>query len=334
VFLWLLITFLRWRFFVPVKPKPGHSIPPSPSSSTTSVTTSPITQVVVQPPPPIMAARYAPLVLVSPLHDMPQDYQTRLPQFDSTGPLNAQQHVDKMNDYFDLQEVDEVDVQMRLFAQSLTGEVKKWFKTLPAATITDIVVFHRTFLDRWEVKKNPLQILSEYENIRRNQGETVQDYCTRFNNLYNAIPTDIKPPQGLALIKFPDGFDADMSYQLRERNATTLEDMQRSVVSVEANLLARRARQRTEKRVTIKEEPSTSSSDAKLDSLARAMEKMMERLTITDRNPPRENQAAPQIRNPNFRRNPPQIRQRDPRDQREQRGPDQQIRPPLQENYR
>jgi hypothetical protein len=103
-----------------------------------------------------MAARYAPLVLVSPLHDMPQDYQTRLPQFDSTGPLNAQQHVDKVNDYFDLQEVDEVDVKMRLFAQSLTGEVKNWFKALPATTITDIVVFHRAFLDMWEVKKNPL----------------------------------------------------------------------------------------------------------------------------------------------------------------------------------
>jgi hypothetical protein len=41
---------------------------------------------------------------------MPQYYQTRLPQFDSTNPLNAQQHVDKMNDYFDLQEVDEVEV--------------------------------------------------------------------------------------------------------------------------------------------------------------------------------------------------------------------------------
>jgi hypothetical protein len=88
-----------------------------------------------------MVARYAPLVLVSPLHDMPQDYQTRLPQFDSSGPLNAQQHVDKMNDYFDLQEVDEADVQMRLFAQSLTGDVKKWFKTLRAATITDITGF-------------------------------------------------------------------------------------------------------------------------------------------------------------------------------------------------
>ena len=83
--------------------------------------------------------------------------------------------------------------------------------------------------------------MSEYENIRRNQGETVQDYCTRFNNPYNAILANIKLPQGLELIKFPNGFDVDMSYQLRERNSTTLEDMQKSAISVEANLLARRA---------------------------------------------------------------------------------------------
>jgi hypothetical protein len=267
---------------------------------------------------------------------MPQDYQTRLPQFDATGTLNAQQHVDKMNDYLDLQEVDEVDVQMRLFAQSLTGDVKKWFKALPAASIPDLVAFQRSFLDRWEVKKNPLQILSEYENIKRNQGESVQDYCTRFNNLYNAIPTEIKPPQGLALIKFPDGFDADMSYQLRERNAATLEEMQKSAISVEANLLAKRARQRTERRVTIKEEPSTSNNDSKLDTVVRSLALLLERSSISDRNPPRDDTPAPQIRNPNFRRNPPQIRQRDPRDQRDQRdqrGPDQPIRPPLQENY-
>jgi hypothetical protein len=63
------------------------------------------------------------------------------------------------------------------------------------------------------------------------------------------------------------------------------------------------------------------------------MERMMERLDIIDRNPPRENQPGPQIRNPNFRRNPPQIRQREPREQREQRGLDQNIRPHFQENY-
>jgi hypothetical protein len=155
--------------------------------------------------------------------------------------LSAQQHIDKMNDYFDLQEVDEANVQMRLFAQSLMGDVKKWYKGLCVASVLDLTAFQQSFLERWEVNKNPLQILSEYENIRRNQGETVQDYYTDFNNQYNAIPTNIKPPQCLALIKFPDGFDSDMSYQLRERNSTILEDMQKSAISVEANLLAKRA---------------------------------------------------------------------------------------------
>jgi len=97
--------------------------------------------------------------------------------------------------------------------------------------------------------------------------------------------------------------------------------------------LEKRARQKSERRVTIKEEPSTSTTNSKLDSLTRAVEIMMERFMVLDRIPPIDNTPAPQIQNPNFRRNPPQIRQRDPRDQREQRGPDQQIRPPLQENY-
>jgi hypothetical protein len=110
------------------KPQITPSVPTSPYSSSSSVATSPIIQFVISPPPPIMATIYAPLVLAAPLHAMPQDYQTRLPQFDGIGPLNAQQHVDKMNDYFDLHEVDEDDVQMILFSQSLTGDVKKWYK--------------------------------------------------------------------------------------------------------------------------------------------------------------------------------------------------------------
>ena len=42
---------------------------------------------------------------------------------------------------------------MRLFAQSLTGEVKKWFKNLAAGSIADLAAFHREFLNKWEKKK-------------------------------------------------------------------------------------------------------------------------------------------------------------------------------------
>ena len=95
---------------------------------------------------------------------------------------------------------------------------------MTAKNINDLPAFHNTFLNRWEVKKKPLQILSEYESIRRAPGENFQAYCTRFNILYNAIPAHIKPPQGLALVKFPYGFEVEMSYQLREINSITLEE--------------------------------------------------------------------------------------------------------------
>ena len=115
-----------------------------------------------------------------------------------------------------------------------------------------------------------------------------------------------------------------MSYQLRERNPPTLEQKQRDVVSVEANFFAKRARMRNEKRVTIKEQPAT--SDVKINSLAKSLEKLMDKLENMERKPQWENQQGPQIRNPNFRKNPNTGKSRE--------GTlDQQIRPPFQENY-
>jgi len=53
-------------------------------------------------------------------------------------------------------------------------------------------------------------------------------------------PQNLRPPPDLALIKFPNGFDSDMAYQLRERAPPSLADMQNIAVSVEENLIAKR----------------------------------------------------------------------------------------------
>ena len=117
-----------------------------------------------------------------------------------------------MTDYFELHKIDTDNVQMRLFTQTLVGDVRKQFRALPANSIDSLDMFYQQFLNRWEKKKNPLQILLEYESIRRGPNETVQDYCTRFNNIHNTILVNLRPPPYLALIKFPDGFDTDMAY--------------------------------------------------------------------------------------------------------------------------
>ena len=56
---------------------------------------------------------------------------------------------------------------MRMFAQSLSGEAKKWYKYLPAGSIRNLLAFQTTFWDRWDDKKIPFKISSQYNNLKR-----------------------------------------------------------------------------------------------------------------------------------------------------------------------
>ena len=60
------------------------------------------------------------------------------------------------------------------------------------------------------------------------------------------MPVDIRPPPGSAHLHFPDAFDPEMAFQLRERNTATLEEMQNIAVDVEANLLNKKAKLKAE----------------------------------------------------------------------------------------
>ena len=136
---------------------------------------------------------------------MPNDYQSKIPHFTGKESTTAQQHVDRMEDAFDYIEIEDETINMRIFAKILGGEVKKWFKGLILNSINDLPSLHQTFINKWEVKSNPLQILAEYKGLKRNQGDSVHDYSTRFNNVYNALPPHMKAPQGMALVKYPQG---------------------------------------------------------------------------------------------------------------------------------
>ena len=85
-----------------------------------------------------------------------------------------------------------------------------------------------------------------------------------------------------------------MTYSLRERVFATLEDMQRGALSVEVNLMEKRARMKSEKRVSFREEPTPSTSRSKME---RMMEEMMKEMSIIKRTQANQNQTAPQNRN-------------------------------------
>lgn len=159
---------------------PGFSLAPQTSQSQTTPSTPPPTT--PKPTPAIVLAlstsmenRYTPLNLPVNPRAMPQDYQSKITPFDGSGTYTTQQHTKKMTDYFEIYGIDTDVVRMRILIQSLTGDVKIWFRVLPTNSINDLQDFYTTFLNRWEKKKNPLQILSKYENLKRGTQETVQD---------------------------------------------------------------------------------------------------------------------------------------------------------------
>jgi hypothetical protein len=158
--------------------------------------------------------------------------------YDAEGNVSAQKHLDWFNDFIDLEEVDFKDAKMRLFAQSLAGEVKKWFRSLPSASILNFEAFEMSFLAKWGDKKKPLQFLTQYNNMRRSHDETMQDFSTRFIKVYNSIPIEVKPPPRVTQLRYADFFESDFVFLLRETRSTSLYDMMIDAIEVEVNLMS------------------------------------------------------------------------------------------------
>ena len=68
------------------------------------------------------------------------------------------------------------------------------------------------------------------------------------------MPAKIKPPPGWALLHYPDAFDLEMAFQLREIDPATLEEMKNMAVDVEANMLNKEAKLKEMKKEKIEKE--------------------------------------------------------------------------------
>jgi hypothetical protein len=180
-----------------------------------------------------------------------------------------------------------------------------------------------TFITRWGDKKNPLQLLTQYNNMKKVPEEMVQEFSTRFMKVYNSIPVEVQPPPGDAQLRYADSFNNDFSLLLRERRSVNLDAIMSNVIEVEVNMMAsgkiKQRFNRGDKKTQGDAQPSTSRSiDDKFKLMMRTMEKLMDKMSVGNR-PAAQEQHDPQPRNQNLRRGQvPHIRQREQREQRDQ----------------
>jgi ribonuclease HI len=197
----------------------------------------------VNPPPnrmdAIVTARYSPLILPQPLNPLPAgDYLKYMPKFSGEGDVTAEEHLAAFYSYADNLNIENEDVWMRVFVQSLNGEVRKWFRGLDPGSIAEIEALDNVFLRQWGDRKDYIYYMTEFGSLKKQEGEFVSDFSKRFNKMYNKIPAEIKPSEASAQISYAGAFDPDFCLVLRERRATSLAQMQDAAIEVESNMLA------------------------------------------------------------------------------------------------
>ena len=119
-------------------------------------------------------------------------------------------------------------------------------------------------------------IIEEYNQLKRQTNETIQQFSDRFNQIYYSMPSNIRPPPSSTLLHYPRAFDPEIEFHLRERKPSTLEQMQSMAVDVEVNLQIRREKLKAEAE-------KNNIAEVKLDILVRKIEEKIHKITMRDK---------------------------------------------------
>jgi uncharacterized small protein (DUF1192 family) len=227
---------------------------------------------------------------------------------------------------------------MRVFVQSLDGEVRKWFRGLAPGSIFGIEALDSVFLRQWGDRKDFMYYMTEFGSLKKMEGEYVSDFSKRFNEMYNKIPAEINPLEASAQISYAGAFDPDFCILLRERRATSLAQMQDAAIEVESNILAAdRLRSKVDAdRRRGKSEASTSGPSlphTQVDELTQMMKFLseeMERLKVERKQMNKRALRAPKSKGVSGGQtiSPPTMHRERGRDREDQR-----IQAPFQDNF-
>jgi hypothetical protein len=135
--------------------------------------------------------------------------------YNGEGDVTAEEHLVSFYIFEDNFNIDYADVWMRLFVQSLDGEVRKWFLGLPPASIVDIDVLEQYFINKWGDRRDYLYYITEFGALKRQNGEFISDFTKGFNKMYGRILNEIKLIESYAKITYENAFDEELSLLLR-----------------------------------------------------------------------------------------------------------------------
>jgi hypothetical protein len=133
--------------------------------------------------------------------------------------------------------IDNEDVAMKLFTSSLTKEALDWFKGLPDNHIMNFDSFSAFFKIRWSRKVDGGTVGTQFNQIKKKENETVKEFISRFDRLYNQIPTYYRPTTSSVCLLYMNSFEGQFQYIIKDKNTTSLAEDKEFSINIEENIL-------------------------------------------------------------------------------------------------
>jgi hypothetical protein len=89
----------------------------------------------------------------------------------------------------------------------LTEESLDWFIGLSDKHITTYDAFSTLFKRRWSRKSYGGTLGTRFNQIKKKENEMIKEFISRFDRLYNQIPTDYRPTTSSIRLVYMNSFE-------------------------------------------------------------------------------------------------------------------------------
>jgi hypothetical protein len=138
---------------------------------------------------------------------MSTDTNKWLKNFPGNNVITVEDHIYVMGQDMDNAGIDHEDVDMKIFTSSLTEEPLDWFKGLPYNYITTYDAFSTLFKSKWSRKVYGGTLATQFNQIKKKENEIVREFISRFDMLYNQVPTDCHPSASSSCLLYMNAFE-------------------------------------------------------------------------------------------------------------------------------
>jgi hypothetical protein len=132
---------------------------------------------------------------------------------------------------------DAEDMAMKLISATLHGNARKWYHDLPDASITSMDQLEETFLKRWGIELEDIQILlKRLEYIKQTENETIRKFQDRFENLLYQIPRSHHARDKYLVYLYTNALLVHLGFPLSKKGPKTLHEAHNMALEIEANI--------------------------------------------------------------------------------------------------